>query len=235
MSCSCSQPFAWKDSMAMLMAGARNSFSLYAFDETYPIANILPFAEYDEVTINITTTSTDSSILFVRIRSGLVDGMYEIIVLFADKQWRALSAKTSTRFPNYMCNFNPVTNKLHKCLMCFSGDMVRCKLIRSWLSRNLNRRRPLFGEYGFRSFVRSSSSQASPIILGRRNGFGFPSSMLSCPICPTGFTPHLSFLFYNWSFHQVLFLPLHLCSATGASNIAINTDPSFIVWLVRYI
>ena len=72
--------------MAMLMAEPRNSRFSYTFDDTYPIVNILPFTAYDDIMVNTTTTSTGSSILFVLIRSSLVEGMYQILVLFVDKQ-----------------------------------------------------------------------------------------------------------------------------------------------------
>ena len=72
--------------MAMMMAEPRNSRLSYTFDDTYPIVNILPFTAYDDIVVNTTATSTGSSILYVLIRSSLVEGMYEMIVLLADKQ-----------------------------------------------------------------------------------------------------------------------------------------------------
>ena len=72
--------------MAMLMAEPRNSRLSYTFEDTYPIVNILPFTAYDDIMVNTTTTSTGSSILFVLIRSRLVEGVYQLIVLLADEQ-----------------------------------------------------------------------------------------------------------------------------------------------------
>ena len=96
--------------MAMLMAEPRNSRLSYMFDDTYPIVNILPFTANDDIVVNTTTTSTGSSILFVRIRSSLVECMYQMIILLADEQWRAVHANTSAR--SISMHINPVLMKV---------------------------------------------------------------------------------------------------------------------------
>ena len=60
------------------------------------------------------------------------------------------------------------------------------------------------------SRIVSSSPRAFPIIWGRRNGYAYHSSTLSCPVRPPPLTPH--FLLHD-SFHLVFCLRLRLFPA----------------------
>ena len=64
-----------------------------------------------------------------------------------------------------------------------------------------------------------------PIIWCNRNGFGFLSSTLSCPIRPPPLILRFPYLLRK-SFHLVFCLLLHLFPGTGASNILLSTCPS---------
>ena len=62
------------------------------------------------------------------------------------------------------------------------------------------------------------------IIWGRRNGYDYHSSTLSCPVHPPPLTPHFPYLFYM-SLFLVFSLPLRLFPDTGASNILLRVCP----------
>ena len=75
--------------------------------------------------------------------------------------------------------------------------------------------------------VSSSSSQAFPIIWGRRNGFEFQSSILSRPIHRPPLTPHFPYLFYASFFVRLVFChPLRLFPGSGASTSLLSMYPS---------